>query len=404
MKRFYYLQVISALLGINLSLYLLAQHTRLKSGIQGEGSFCSLGKYADCDIVNSSQFSEILGFPLASLGAIFFFVLLALVVMSPPNSKTFRRTQWMVAVLSVVGLVADLGLLVVQLTAIHSLCLLCLFTYVCNLGVLAGGLGLAGKGRLKARFRTLFRGEGPYPEGPVVGLALLAFVSYATMVILLPNTIRIHSNKYSMVNQAIENFFAKWGDQKAEAIDWKELDGIKGTPDSPIQIVEFSDFECPHCQRAAFTLHNALTPFKDRVFFIFKHFPLDSSCNPALNYKLHPNACSLARLATCARQKGQFWEFHDFVFLRMNRQALKSGFKEVSNEIVGAGIFTQPEIDACLEDETSMKNVAEDIELGRELGVRGTPAIYINGKKVSIPLTVDSVRKLLEFEDKSGRP
>jgi uncharacterized membrane protein len=72
-KKLYWTQTILALLGTILSIYLFFQHAQIKFGIQDSDSFCTLGPYADCNAVNSSDFSEFLGIPIAAVGALFYF-------------------------------------------------------------------------------------------------------------------------------------------------------------------------------------------------------------------------------------------------------------------------------------------------------------------------------------------
>src|SRR5947207_352628 len=110
-SKLYLIQVLSAIFGVALSLYLLVQHTRLKSGIQGSQSFCSINSYLDCDVVNASPFSELAGIPVATFGAIFYFVALLLILLS--------RQKWL-KWLSIAGLVVDVALLIVQFAQLRT--------------------------------------------------------------------------------------------------------------------------------------------------------------------------------------------------------------------------------------------------------------------------------------------
>ncbi|MFQ5531593.1 MAG: DsbA family protein, partial [Candidatus Nanoarchaeia archaeon] len=92
-------------------------------------------------------------------------------------------------------------------------------------------------------------------------------------------------------------------------------DPILGNPDATISIVEFSDFQCPFCQRAH---TGALTDFKNSNYFsngevnlVYKHFPLNS---------IHPQAQKAAEASECANRQGKFWEYHDLLFA--NQQSL----------------------------------------------------------------------------------
>lgn len=395
-------QLSFAFVGLVASLYLLIQHTRLKSGIQEGASFCTLGAYADCDVVNSSALSEIAGVPIAALGALFYFLCLILGLLAFPQSKNFSRAQQGISWLALTAVVIDAALLMVQIFSLHTLCLVCCFTYLCTLGMLFIAVSMVGgetRG-LVARLKTaLFGNSGPKPPvpGSLIFLSLLALVSFAIGLYLLPSYIRIKSQNYAVVDNALTQFFRDWQEKKVRRIEIKKGDGVVGNPAAKIQMVAFSDFQCPHCRRAAFTLHTVLEPLKDLVHFTFKNFPLDSTCNPQMQYQLHPQACALARLAYCSEQKGKFWEFHDLVFLKMSNEDVEKGIDVLAQEFTS--IFSPEEIAACLKSEKALRNITENIKLGAELGVAGTPTLYINGKHVSIPLTPENIKRLIQIEE-----
>lgn len=401
-KKYYLLQLASAVFGIILSVYLLVQHTRLMAGIQDGASFCSLGGLADCDVVNASAFSEVAGIPLAALGTLYFFLLLTIGIVSPPKEKSFRLAQGVLGWWMLFGLGFDAVLFVIQLVSLKTLCVICCLTYVANLSHLYFCLKLTPGGRLwKNRVPHLFVRDStwvlPRWSSARVVMGAIAFVLSAVVVFLLPSFIRQGGANYTHVDTALEQFFIQWKERPVKKLEVKEHNGTWGNPNSKIQITEFSDFECPFCRKAAFSLHTVLKPYQDRVHFVFKHFPLDSTCNPALPYQIHAHACKLAKLAACAQKKNQFWEFHDQIFLKMTDEKMKEGFDAISAGL--AKIFSQEEIKACLDTPSAQQAVAEDLHLGSSLNVRGTPTVYINGKHVTIPITIESMRKLIEIEE-----
>jgi len=394
----YWLQLFSALLGIGLSLYLLVQHTRLKSGIQGSASFCSLGGFADCDVVNASQNSELVGIPIAAFGAIFYFTLLMLGLISDPKDKNFRFCQRLSAWLAIAGLGVDAGLFVLQFISIKSLCIMCFATYLATLMHLGCNLLMTDGSGLKNRFASAVK---PHVSGKLsaatVVVSLIATASFAAVVGLIPYYIRTNSSNYQMVNDALTQFYATWKDKPARLIDVNDNDPKRGNPNAKVRIVEFSDFECAHCRRAAFTLHTALKPMEDHVQFVFKNFPLDSSCNPSMNYQLHANACNLARLGICAWKKGKFWEYHDQVFLRLRDEDFHQSWDNITELL--KPVMSKEEISACIQDASALVPVTDAIKQGSGLGIQGTPTIYIDGKQVTIPVTIDTLRKLISLEE-----
>lgn len=403
-KRFFYsIQLISSALGALLSVYLLVHHTRVKNGIQEGRSFCSLGAYADCDVVAGSSYSEILGVPVAAIGGVFFFLLFALSVLAAPRDPNFQRWQKWAARVAAAGVLFDVVLFTLQTVAIKTFCIVCLMTYVVlgaytwALFKLMTGLPRHWGMKLRAWLSDGPRGKwAPVPLVKVIPVAL-SFVLFVALLALLPTYIRQEQSKYAVADTADEQFFVKFREESRKLLPVEAGDGTFGNPGAKIQIVVFSDFQCPFCKRAAFTLHNALSSMEDRIQVVFKHYPLDSSCNAKLTYQMHPFACRLARLAYCANQKGKFWPYHDFVFLQLDEERLKEGFDAVTSDL--HGFFTPAEIDQCLRDPKSAANVAQGIELGNQLKIRATPSVFINGKFISIPLTVNSLRKLIAIEE-----
>lgn len=412
-KRLLYgVQLICALLGLAVSIYLLVQHTRLKSGAQAGQSFCNLGAHMDCDAVNTSSFSEIFGIPLASLGAPFYFLILMLGIWARPRAKGFYFFQRVIAWLTLAGLLVDLFLLGVQALQLQNFCLMCLTTYVATIGVLFSSVILQATGRtesfgfLKKAFSAPLPERAPVPASAVI-IITISLVCFVTVIALLPSSIRIKSSPYAMVDDATEAFFQKWKDFPIRKIPVKEGDGTFGNSGSKVQIVEFSDFQCPHCLKAAFTLHTALESFDGRIFFVFKNYPLDNNCNPKVTFQMHQYACKLARMAYCANEKGKFWPFHDAVFFKWQETENNAGATAKDRDSVLDAVkkgpfsefFTLSEYNQCLASSSSLDNTKEDIQLGDSLMVGGTPTVFINGKPVTIPITLENLKRLIEIEE-----
>jgi protein-disulfide isomerase/uncharacterized membrane protein len=397
-------QVVFSLIGLATSLYLFVHHTRLESGIQESASFCSFGKYVDCDSVNVSRFSEVFGIPIAAIGAIYFFALLGFSLLVPAQDKAFSNIQktlaWLTALATVYNLILFFG---IQLFILKTLCLMCFVTYICTAGHLFFNIQLAGAS--EKDIREKIRAAFGKPDTSVLKniprnrwiLGALTLTTFIALISVLPYFIRSKSSANTFVENSIQQFFAQWKELPQKKLPVSSEDGTWGNPNSPIQIVEFSDFECPFCRKSAFTLHTTLKFFEKRVFFVFKNFPLDSTCNPNLPYQLHAHACKLAKLAACAKLKGKFWEYHDQAFLTMTDEDIKEGFDHISEVL--RPVFSQEEIAGCLSNKQTAKKVSEDIELGMNQKIKATPSVFINGKLVTIPITVESLEKLIELEE-----
>lgn len=183
--------------------------------------------------------------------------------------------------------------------------------------------------------------------------------------------------------QEIEEHYATRFDASNEI----EID-IAGAPSrgsqmAQVTIVEFSDFECPFCGRAHPILQQVLREFEGRVRVVFMHYPLSN----------HPHAMPAARAAVAAGNQDQFWEMHDLLF--EHQQQLEQEHLERYAEQLG---LDMDRFRADLEDSETQDRVEATKELGRQLGVEGTPSFFINGRRFTEPpqALADYVREELD--------
>jgi len=158
-----------------------------------------------------------------------------------------------------------------------------------------------------------------------------------------------------------------------------ERDHIKGPAEAQIELVEYGDFECPHCGRAALVVNQLTEEMGDRLRFAFRHFPLS---------KMHPHARLAAQAAEAAGAQGKFWEMHDLLFA--NASAL-----EPQNLVEYATLL---ELDIArfeseLAAETYTGRVQEDVASGVRSGVNGTPTFFVNGKRHNGGYTIESLQE-----------
>ena len=151
---------------------------------------------------------------------------------------------------------------------------------------------------------------------------------------------------------------------------------VDGNPDAPVVIVEFSDYQCPFCNR----FFQETKPQLDaeyidtgKVRFIYKDFPIDS---------IHAQARDAAQAAECAGAQDAYWAMHDRLFAGLqewenNPEAL-AVFRGYAEELgLDMAAFNQ-----CLDRQTYADEVQEDMEEGQRAGVTGTPTFFINGRKL----------------------
>jgi len=173
---------------------------------------------------------------------------------------------------------------------------------------------------------------------------------------------------------------------------------VKGPADPAIRVVEYSDFLCPYCRSLAGAFANYLPRSGGRVAIYFKHYPLDPACNPAVRSGGHPGACALALGAICAQEQGKFWPYHDSVF---GAEHSNPGIPEVLGIGDAAGLDRQ-KLEQCLIAPSTRARLDRDIAEASDLGVSGTPTVYINGKR--LPRINDFVRIVASEAERLGLP
>ena len=144
---------------------------------------------------------------------------------------------------------------------------------------------------------------------------------------------------------------------------------VRGPASAPVEIVEFSDFQCPYCSRVNPTLDRLRQTFGDDIKIVFRDFPLTS---------IHPQAFQAAEAAECAREQGKFWEFHDRLFANQRALALDDLKRHAGDLGLDMAAFG-----ACVEGGQAKARVDADLEAGQALGISSTPAIFINGRHVA---------------------
>jgi protein-disulfide isomerase len=145
---------------------------------------------------------------------------------------------------------------------------------------------------------------------------------------------------------------------------------FKGGADAKVTIVEYSDFQCPFCSKAATTVSEIEKKYGNKVKVVFKNYPLP----------FHTQARIAAEAALCANEQGSkfFWKMHDSNFAdqsKLDKDNLIASAKKIG--------LKEGEFKACLEITKFKAAIDADMAEGQKLGLKSTPTFFINGKLVS---------------------
>ena len=172
----------------------------------------------------------------------------------------------------------------------------------------------------------------------------------------------------------------------------------RGGQNPPIEIIEFSDLECPHCKVAQPVLAKLFADFP-QVRFIFQQFPLPAT--------MHPWALKAAQYADCAGQmdKDAFWKYVDSIFENQGGIALATADDKLKELATGVGLDAQ-KISTCAASPETDARIKKSQALGATLEVNETPTVFINGRRVpgiaNIPY--ENLKQLVQFEiDHAGK-
>ena len=149
-------------------------------------------------------------------------------------------------------------------------------------------------------------------------------------------------------------------------------DHVKGAKDAKVQIIEWSDFQCPFCESFTQTIKQLEKDYPNDLQVVYRHFPLDS---------IHPQARLAAEASECAAEQNEakFWEFHDAVYagqgqLTQGETFLKSIAKNIG---LNEGNFAK-----CLSEKKYADLVEQQYQAGLAAGVQGTPGSFLNGQSL----------------------
>jgi protein-disulfide isomerase len=144
-------------------------------------------------------------------------------------------------------------------------------------------------------------------------------------------------------------------------------DHIQGSPNAPVTLVEYGDYQCPHCGHAHPIVKRVQHHFGTRLRFVFRNFPLN---------EIHPDAEIAAESAEFAAVAGKFWQMHDAIY--ENQDQLSEPFLLDLAESLG---LSSSDLAAALNAETFTPRVKADFLGGVRSGVNGTPTFFINDRR-----------------------
>ncbi len=342
----------------------------------GQAGVCAEG--SGCEISRTSRYSSVPvpggrpRLPISLLGLACYAAVIGLAILRLRriDNVDAARLHVLIGILSVVYSAFLAGVSLVQQ---GQFCPYCVVLYAVNVGILVVGLlSLPGGAR-----------EAVSKLGPAV-------VSRAGVTAAMVFLAALVGSYIVYAGPVAESRAARDKALVAEARLVGELPTVAlsttgrptlGRPDAPVHIVEFADFQCPHCRTLFESLHDLLEARPEDVRVTLMHFPLDNACSPIMDRAFHGAACRLAFIAECAHRQGQFAAAAEWAF-DVGAGSEPDLSREVLRRKAGDLGIDADRFVSCVETGEPRDAVVADIVAGAEAGVRATPTFFVNGRKV----------------------
>lgn len=380
------LTFVSSLAAIGVHFYLTQQHIITKYTMGESSPLCNINSFFNCGTSIVSSFSEFLGTPLSIFGIVtqllilFFFTKVFL-----SDSTEERQKNLTIAfALAVFSLGASLVMGGISVFILGSICPFCTVAYVLSALTLIGLWSFGAPRSLQISAATV--------KSLSVALVILVAGGWAT------GQVTLNKYKHKDFDQMTQLRIQTWLSQTEKKIDLVAPQKF-GPDNASMKIVEFADFLCSHCKMAFPKLHTFAKAQGD-VQILFQNWPLDGCSGSVEN---PGRRCDLAKLSQCADQQGKGNEAQEYIF------AMQEIFAELSDLKPEILVMSQKlsldniKITSCMADPKTLSDVKAQVELGKTLGLEGTPTMFINNKLFQggahIP-TLQEIYKKIQAEKK----
>jgi len=359
---------------------------------KGELIGCTESAEVNCDIVDTSDYSEIAGVPIASLAIPFYASVGLLAALGLMGRKTGGAQ-----LLAGLGAVAYSGFLFyISKHELHYVCAWCIRLYGTNAAIL---------------LLAPFVDKPAVPSRDVLAPWLGAYVALLLLTVAGERGYRasvsgpagdgpkfatdasgLHTGADPKGDAPALSFTVTTADKKETTFTLDPDDAWTGNRNAKVAVVMFGDLECGYCKRSSAELGRLEATYGDRVLFVFKHFPMDPTCNSGVKNRKHKDACEAAKASVCAQEEGRFWAFHDLAY--KNQHQLGDEF--LRQYAVAAGI-DGGKFDACMATDAPLDMVRHDAEVGASLDIHGTPRIFIDGKLYRSGTSAEAMARAIEL-------
>lgn len=367
--------VIATLIAIGFHTYLTQHFYAVKFGTLEGASVCNVSSTFNCDTVTASKFASFLGIPMAMWGVAANLILLFLLCITRWNLTLDRdMTSRYAFLMSILVLLGSVVMGAISITSMTAYCLFCIGTYILSLISFVG----AWKGATNPTISNLTEDikdafvTDKWFLGSLVAIPVIAFIA---------NLMYTETKGFGDMEKISKERVGYWTMAPEQQFDnSKGLTLQMGTEPAVMTIVEFADFFCPHCKHAAPPIHSFVKGHTD-VKLVFKPFPIDGTCNKAVQGGGDGVRCGLAASVFCAEkiaQKG--WTAHDFIFEKQAEFMGAPILDKLLDQVATATGISADELKKCSSDTATLELISGMAKEGETAQIQGTPTVFVNGK------------------------
>ncbi|MGI5861029.1 MAG: vitamin K epoxide reductase family protein [Myxococcales bacterium] len=350
--------LVFGLAGLGVAIELTVLHVRVHLD-PAFRSFCAINETVNCDTVAQSPYSVFLGVPVSVWGILGYLAMSGVAIAAFLLKQRGRDVlAGMMLALTSFSVCMSLVLGGISTFKLKCFCLLCMFTYGINLVLLVLSLleakrwGVAPSVRAALGFAS-DEWKRVLPVGVFGSVAVVALLAFYPAYWAAPSHADVN------LPTGTDAFGDPW----------------IGAKEPKLTIIEYSDYQCPHCRRGHDEMRALLAKHPSEVRLVHRHYPLDEACNPKIKSRFHPNACEYAKMSVCAGEQGKFWEANDYLFENGRQES------PITPSALAKAVQAAPgKLEACMKSSAAQSRVDGNIQEGIRRGIQGTPSFQVGDK------------------------
>lgn len=344
--------------GLLVAIYLTWLHYQVHTNPSFH-SFCAMNDAFNCETVAESPYAVFLRMPVAVWGIIGYFFMFLVATIGVGKHK-LASAYCALLLASAFSVITSVALAIISYCIICSFCIMCSVTYGINLLIFL--ILLSETIRLHFPIKSALTELVIFLRSRILFVIALVPAMYVLCLVFPQYWVDAKNILNNHIQHGITQDGHAWiGAEKPE-----------------IEIIEFSDYLCPHCKRTHAFMRALVANNPKKLRLIHRHFPLDNACNPLIKNPFHEGACLIARTAICAKKQNQFWKGNDLLYSA--DKLTGNNWEERAKEAARLAGLDLGEFNQCLASESTQTELNNDINEGLRLGLKGTPSFILNDK------------------------